>query len=256
MKNKRIFLVISLFGLLTGCSAPKESSNSNNNNQQQATSCKDGVGIKSISLTGTEGNVDIYTITYTDNTTSIFKVTNGKDGEQGIQGEPGEDGKTPVIEIGENGNWYIDGVDTGVNVKGSQGETGNGIADIKLTDSSGNVDTYTIYFTDGTSTTFTVTNGADGEQGIQGEPGEDGKSAFEIYKEYYPDYDGTEEDRVNEILIGRSNKVQVTFDTNGGVLEGNNVIQVTKGEGIGDSLPVPKKRRKKFFGLVYRPDCK
>ena len=43
--------------------------------------------------------------------------------------------------------------------KGDKGDTGNGIASINLTSTSGLVDTYTISFTDGTSTTFTVTNG-------------------------------------------------------------------------------------------------
>lgn len=41
---------------------------------------KDGRGIVSITLTGTSGLVDTYTITYTDNTTSTFTVTNGEDG--------------------------------------------------------------------------------------------------------------------------------------------------------------------------------
>ena len=34
-------------------------------------------------------------------------------GPQGEQGKPGEDGHTPIITIGENGNWFIDGIDTG-----------------------------------------------------------------------------------------------------------------------------------------------
>ena len=38
----------------------------------------------------------------------------GPQGEPGIQGEPGH---TPNIAIGENGNWFIDGVDTGVNCR-------------------------------------------------------------------------------------------------------------------------------------------
>ena len=37
----------------------------------------------------------------------------GETGPQGPQGEQGEDGHTPNITIGENGNWFIDGVDTG-----------------------------------------------------------------------------------------------------------------------------------------------
>ena len=43
----------------------------------------DGKGIVSIEKTGTSGLVDTYTITYTDDTTSTFEVTNGKDGSGG-----------------------------------------------------------------------------------------------------------------------------------------------------------------------------
>ena len=50
---------------------------------------KDGRGIVSIVKTATSGLVDTYTITYTDNTTSTFSVTNGKDG---INGQDGADG--------------------------------------------------------------------------------------------------------------------------------------------------------------------
>ena len=64
---------------------------------------KDGVGIRSIEKTGTKDNIDTYTITYTDGTTSTFIVTNGVDGH------------TPVITIGDNGNWFIDGIDSGKN---------------------------------------------------------------------------------------------------------------------------------------------
>lgn len=42
---------------------------------------KDGRGIKTITKTSTAGLVDTYTITYSDNTTSTFTVTNGKDGK-------------------------------------------------------------------------------------------------------------------------------------------------------------------------------
>lgn len=43
-----------------------------------------------------------------------------------------------------------------------QGETGNGIDRIAKTSTSGLVDTYTIYYTDGTTWTYTVTNGQSG----------------------------------------------------------------------------------------------
>ena len=47
-------------------------------------------------------------------------------------------------------------------IQGETGATGNGIASITKTSTSGNVDTYTILYTNGTSTTFVVTNGANG----------------------------------------------------------------------------------------------
>lgn len=43
----------------------------------------DGRGIVSVEKTGTAGLVDTYTITYTDNTTATFTVTNGADGSPG-----------------------------------------------------------------------------------------------------------------------------------------------------------------------------
>ena len=45
---------------------------------------------------------------------------------------------------------------------GATGETGNGISNIRKTSTAGLVDTYTITYTDGTTTTFTVTNGQNG----------------------------------------------------------------------------------------------
>ena len=59
-------------------------------------------------------------------------------------------------------------------VQGIQGETGNGILNVVKTATDGLIDTYTITFTNGDTTTFTVTNGAQGIQGIQGIPGRDG----------------------------------------------------------------------------------
>ena len=60
--------------------------------------------------------------------------------------------------------------------KGDPGDTGNGIASITKTSATGLVDTYTITYTDGTTTTFTVTNGADGQAGQDGQDGADGYS--------------------------------------------------------------------------------
>ena len=121
----------------------------------------DGVGVESITLTSSKGLIDTYTITFTNGDTTTFTVTNGKDGIDGINGVKGEDGHTPVITIQE-GYWYIDGVKTNVLAEGLKGDAGNGISSIELTSSKGLIDTYTITFTNGDTTTFTVTNGKDG----------------------------------------------------------------------------------------------
>ena len=109
---------------------------------------EDGRGIVSIVKTATSGLVDTYTITYTDNTTSTFNVTNGKDGADGVNGQDGADGV--------------------------------GIASIAKTATQGLVDTYTITLTNGTLYTFTVTNGKDGENGQDGRDGTDGTDGVGI----------------------------------------------------------------------------
>lgn len=78
---------------------------------------------------------------------------------------------------------------------GTPGKDGNGIVSIKKTSSEGLKDTYTILYTNGTTTTYDVTNGADGsdgrdgidgtngKDGINGTDGTNGKSAYEIAKD-------------------------------------------------------------------------
>ena len=44
-------------------------------------------------------------------------------------------------------------------LQGEKGDTGNGISSIAKTATSGNIDTYTIYFTNGNNTTYNVVNG-------------------------------------------------------------------------------------------------
>ncbi len=185
----------------------------------------DGVGIEKIEKTGSDGNVDTYTIYFTNGETTTFTVTNGKSayelavengyqgtveewlaslvgetgangedgksayelavengyegtlddwleslvgatGAPGATGEAGADGKSAYELAVENGfegsleEWLTslvgsagaDGAD------GSDGADGVGIDRIEKTGSDGNVDTYTIYFTDGETTTLTVTN--------------------------------------------------------------------------------------------------
>lgn len=107
-------------------------------------------------------------ITITDKSgTTEAQVLNGKDGRDGTDGAPGRDGVdgqpgkdgtdgiTPTI--GDNGNWYLGGTDTGKPSRGADGATG-----------------------------------ATGATGAQGPAGTDGKSAYQ----YAVDggYTGTEEE--------------------------------------------------------------
>jgi len=102
---------------------------------------------------------------------------------QGQQG-PGATiavGTTTTGEPGTNANVTNSGTSSAAvlnftipkGAKGDPGATGNGIASIAKTGTSGLVDTYTITFTNGDTTTFTVTNGASG-----GGLSEDAKAAL------------------------------------------------------------------------------
>ena len=115
--KRKISIIMSALALfsLVGCSGA---------NGKDGVNGEDGTSIVSIELTDTEGLKDTYTITYSDNSTSTFVVTNGADGAQGIQGEPGKDGHTPIVEINENGYWVIDGEVTEILAKGDKGDEG------------------------------------------------------------------------------------------------------------------------------------
>ena len=126
--------------------------------------CAEAVSIASIEKTGTEGRVDTYTIYYSNGQTYTFTVTNGADGANGtngINGTNGTDGHTPTLSIGENGNWYIDGEDTGICAEGKNGENGD----------NGNTPTIEIS-TDG----YWVINGEKTEYKATGANGTDGKT--------------------------------------------------------------------------------
>ena len=61
-------------------------------------------------------------------------------------------------------------------IYGNQDKDCVSILEIKLTSSIDNVDYYTIYYTNGTTSTFKVTNGTKGDTGPQGPQGESGKT--------------------------------------------------------------------------------
>ena len=65
---------------------------------------------------------------------------------------------------------------------GTNGTNGVGISSISKTGTSGKVDTYTITYTNGNTSTFTVTNGNDGTNGTNGQDGDDGVGIASITK--------------------------------------------------------------------------
>ena len=160
---------------------------------------KDGRGIVSIVNTATSGLVDTYTITYTDNTTSTFNVTNGKDGINGQDGADGADGVgiASIAKTGTSGlvDTYTitmtnvttytyqvtNGKDGEDGEDGQDGTDGVGIVSIMKTSTAGLVDTYTILLTNGTTTTFTVTNGSDATQ-VQSDWSQSDSSALDFIK--------------------------------------------------------------------------
>ncbi len=134
------------------------------------------VSIVSIDKTGSNGLQDIYTISYSNGTTSVFMVTNGKDGKDNTTApvsiasieKTDNEGLVDIYTI-----YFTDGSETTFEVtNGEDGEDNTtapvSIASIEKTDSDGLVDIYTIYFTDGSETTFEVTNGEDGADGASG----------------------------------------------------------------------------------------
>ncbi|MCL2540414.1 MAG: hypothetical protein FWE53_03170 [Firmicutes bacterium] len=99
----------------------------------------------------------------------------------------------PANTLGNNGDTYLNTATQDVfiknsgtwakagNLKGMDGENGTdgkGIVSIIKIGTSGLVDTYTITFTDSTTTTFTITNGQGGTNGINGQDGTDGKDGL------------------------------------------------------------------------------
>ena len=110
-------------------------------------------GINNIAKTSTSGLVDTYTITFADESTATFTVTNGK----------------AIASIEKTGTVGL--VDTyTITYNDSDTDTfmvtnGNGITSIAKTGTQDLVDTYTITMQNGSQYTFTVTNGEKGDQG-------------------------------------------------------------------------------------------
>lgn len=114
------------------------------------------------SFTITFSNGDSYTIT--NGYTPLVEIgengnwfINGEDTGEPSKGKDGRDGYTCKIEIGADGFWYIDGVNTGVKAAGLDGKDGRDGVDGKDGEDG----------TDG----MNGTDGQDGEDGLDGKDG-------------------------------------------------------------------------------------
>ena len=105
--------------------------------------------------------------------------------------------------------------DTGAT--GATGATGNGIASISKTGSSGLVDIYTILYTNGSTQTFCVTNGAQGEAGQDGQDGTDGVG-------------------ISNVSVATSGVVTVTLTDTSTINAGNVFSIVSLGSGTSGTL--------------------
>ena len=127
---------------------------------------KDGTDGKDAPIVGIQLDSDgLYYWTLTvDGITSWLTDINGN--KMPVCGKDGADGHTPEIVIGSNGNWFIDGVDTGISSHGKDGTDGE-TPTIEIGE-NGN------WFINGEDTGM-PSRGANGTNGTNGKNGKDGK---------------------------------------------------------------------------------
>ena len=152
-----------------------------------------------------------------------FELTNGKDGATGATGADGTPGS--VVTIGDNGNWFIDGVDTGKPSRGEKGEQGEQGPQGPQGEQGP-----------------AGPQGPEGEQGPAGPAGGDGASASSIY--YMPgengywvkitvDANGTKtEEETTESWAPEYPMVRVVYDSENGRLLISNAEGMAEGEVI------------------------
>ncbi len=116
-----------------------------------------------------------------------------------------------AVEAGDFSGTYEEWLES---VSGPQGEPGK---EITLQVNGGYIQWQYVGDTDWTNLIEIATLiGPSGQDGIDGE---DGQSAYEIYLEYYPDYDGDEQQWVNDLVNGELSNIYtfiVTFNSTGG----------------------------------------
>ena len=200
---------------------------------------KDGIGIASIDIDNT-GNL---TILLSDET----KIS------ANIKGETGENGKDGIsissTRINENGELIIsfsDGKESNLgSIIGAKGETGTGIKEITIDDSFNLI----ITLDDNSTKEIYIGNlkGEKGEAGQDGQDGQNGLSAYELYKNRYPEYAGNEDQWISDLVNGKlkTEFYTVTFKNGETIVK---TISVAHGEKIKDIPENPIQDGKLFVG--------
>jgi len=147
---KKILLALSLVLLLSGCYKDdindlKNDVNDLKNRMAQYENLLDVLN-KRLYVVSYETKEGSYVITMSDgskltvrNTSSFIKIgdngnwwIDGVDTGKSAKGESGDKGEAPKIAIGSNGNWFIDNVDTGVSASGQKGKDAAEIISVSL----------------------------------------------------------------------------------------------------------------------------
>ncbi len=185
MKKLLLFISVALF--FGACST--------NDLANEVSRLKDELAAQSVLIEALQQNVtvdrveqggDSYTIHFSDG--SAVTLRNGKtplvsigtdgnwyvDGENTGIGARGEAGKAPDVKIGENGNWFIDGQDSGCAARGPQGDAAPSITSVVY--GRGGL---TFHFSDGTSV-FCVM-----EAGRYAPRPDKGYENFSVFVNYY-----------------------------------------------------------------------
>ena len=116
--------------------------------------------IASIEKTGSEGLVDVYTITFVDGSTQTYTVTNGEPGERGEQGEQGDPGYTPVK--GEDYFTKEDKDELVEAVKAEIGDTTATVTGVSITEATDGSVTMVNTLSDGGTETIVISADTDG----------------------------------------------------------------------------------------------
>lgn len=172
---------------------------------------------------------------------TLFDLTTLK-GADGAQGEKGEQGiQGPQGEKGEQG------------AAGQDGANGKSAYELALEHGfSGTVEEWLESLKGEQG--IQGPQGEDGEQGTAGQDGSNGKSAYEIYTELHPEYDGSIEQWMQDLLLGNllsGATYNVSFDSDGGSLIDSQVVEACHKVSKPDD---PVKENYFFVGWYYNDE--